>query len=111
MVPALQQPATAAPQPAAATWTTPRILVAAQAALWAGAFLFLVTALYATSQHRSAVQTIGKDSAPSIIAAEHIKSALSDMDANAVNELIAPPFKNAEAIKDFEARRWSSRTT
>ena len=38
---------------------------------------------------RSAIKTIGKDTAPSIIAAQHIKSGIADLDANAANKYVS----------------------
>jgi hypothetical protein len=71
--------------------------------------LLLVAVVVGTGVHRDAMKTVGKDSAPSIIAAQHIKSALADMDADAVNELLEPsptgPKPGSEAAKGYEARR------
>lgn len=67
--------------------------------------LLLVAVIAGASVHRYAMKTVGKDTAPSIIAAQHIKSALADMDADAVNELLGAPIAMATADKAYEARR------
>jgi hypothetical protein len=69
-------------------WTTPQFLHAGQACAFAAALLLMVTIIMGARTHRNAVQAIGKDSVPSIIAAQHIRAALADMDANAANELL-----------------------
>jgi hypothetical protein len=86
-------------------WNTLQILKVGRAVLLVAVALELIAMIAGIRIHRSAMQTIGKDSAPSIIAAQHIKSALADMDANAANELLAAPGAGAEAIKAYETRR------
>jgi hypothetical protein len=93
-----------APTPAS-RWNTPKILKASRAALLTFDALLLIAAIAGASIHRSAMKTVGKDSAPSIIAAQHIKSALADMDADAVNELLGASGKMPEAVKAYESRR------
>ena len=68
--------------------------------IWILDALLLITAIIGVRVHRGAMQGIGKDSAPSIIAAQHIKAALADMDADAANELLGA--QNREA---FDKRR------
>ena len=51
------------------------------------------------------MQTIGKDAAPSIIAAQRIRSSLADMDSNLANGLIGGPGEHPEATQAYEARR------
>jgi hypothetical protein len=77
-----------APVPAPATWTTPQILKAGLAAIWIATLLLMGAAISGARSHREAMKTIGRDSAPSIIAAQKIRAALADMDANAANELL-----------------------
>ncbi|MGC2661976.1 MAG: hypothetical protein WA324_28785 [Bryobacteraceae bacterium] len=57
--------------------------------------LFLIAVLGAGYVHREALQTIGRNSAPSIIAAQHIKSAVAAIDANAADELLVKPMEGA----------------
>jgi len=89
----------------AGKWNTLQILKLSRAALLILDLLLLLAIALGVGVHRSAMQTVGKDSAPSIIAAQHIKSALADMDANAANELLGPPGTMQEAIAAYESRR------
>lgn len=84
---------------------TPRILRQGLYLGWAFSICLMLNAILNAREDRQAIQTIGKDSAPSVIAAEHIKSALSAMDADAVNELLAAPGQAAQALKAYEERR------
>jgi hypothetical protein len=86
-------------------WNTLQKLKAGRIVLIALDALLLIAAIEAVRVHRDAMKTVGKDSAPSIIAAQHIKSALADMDANAANELLGPPGGMREAVKAYESRR------
>jgi hypothetical protein len=54
---------------------------------------------------RSAVKTIGRDTAPSIIAAQEISSALADLDASEASYLIGTRRHQATAQKTFEETR------
>jgi hypothetical protein len=67
--------------------------------------LFLAALFVGESKHHSLLQTIGKDAAPSIIAAQHIKVAIADMDAEAVDELLAKPGEAKAATDEYNARR------
>src|SRR5215831_13547473 len=93
-----------APAPEA-RWNTLQKLKASRAVLIAVDALLLIAGIPAARVHRDAMKTVGKDSAPSIIAAQHIKSALADMDASAVNELLRPPGTAPEAVRAYESRR------
>jgi hypothetical protein len=93
-------PVTAAPR-----WTTPRLLQTALLTIWALGLLFFLAALAGVRASRSAVQTIGKDAVPSILAAQRLKVSLSDLDANVVNELMVPPGASAGSIKGYVERR------
>ncbi len=86
-------------------WNTLQILKGSRAALIALDVLLLIAAIAGARVHRGAMKTVGKDSAPSIIAAQHIKSALADMDADAANELLGAPGAMSDAVKAYEARR------
>ncbi len=66
--------------------------------LWAfaGGIAFALLLLFsaaslAVNQSRDAIKTVGRDCAPSIIAAQRIRTALADFDANVVNQLICKP--------------------
>jgi hypothetical protein len=93
--------------PASATsrWNTLQILIAVRIALILSTVLLLFAVLAGVAVHRGAMKTVGKDSAPSIIAAQHIKSALADMDADAINELLSPASAEAANFRAYESRR------
>jgi hypothetical protein len=86
-------------------WNTPRILRAGRLSLLILDFVMLAAAWGVTSVHREAMKTVGKNAAPSIIAAQHIKAAIADMDAEAANELLDPPGAITESNDAYEARR------
>src|SRR5271165_821720 len=71
---------------------------------WAFSICLMLNAILNAREDRQAIQTIGKD-ALSVIAAEHIKSTLSAMDADAANELLSPPGHAVQAVKAYEDRR------
>ena len=91
--------------PAAVPWSTPRRLRAALAVICFASLLLFLAAFFGAKQHADAVTTIGQSSAPSIVAAEKIKAALSDMDANVANELIAKPGQDKDSTEGYERRR------
>ncbi len=99
--------ATMMPIPAAPArqWNTLEMLKAARAGLLACLALLLIAILVGVQVHRQAMKTVGKDAAPSIIAAQHIKSALAEMDADAVDELLLPPQAAADAVRAYEGTR------
>ena len=72
---------------------------------WAFTLCLTLIAILGAREDRQAIQTVGRDTAPSVTAAEHIKSALSAMDANAANELLIAPGHAAEAVKSYDERR------
>ena len=64
-----------------------------------------MTLVAAEGRHRAVLQTIGKNSVPGLIAAQHIKVAMADMDAEAANELLAKPGEAKAAAKAYETNR------
>lgn len=97
--------ATTIPVPAAPArqWNTLQMLKAGRAGLLACVVLLLLAILVGIGVHRDAMKTVGQDAAPSIIAAQHIKSALADMDVQAVDELLLPDAASG-AARAYEAR-------
>jgi HAMP domain-containing protein len=96
---------TSPPAARAERWNTLEILKASRIALVVLDGLLVIAAIAGARVHRDAMKTVGKDSAPSIIAAQHIKSALADMDADAANELLGAPGTTSDAVKAYESRR------
>ena len=85
--------------------TTPQLLKAGLYVTWGASLLLVITTISGIQRQRHAIQTVGKDSAPSIILAQRLKDSLAGMDANAVNELLVKPGENPRAIQDYEERR------
>jgi len=67
------------------TWNTPNLLKAGGVAVTFTAMLLMLTVIAGARSHRHQIQVIGRDSAPSIVAAQHISAALADMDATAAD--------------------------
>ncbi len=99
--------ATMIPVPAAPvrSWNTLEMLKAGRAALLVCVALLLIAILVGVGVHRAAMKTVGRDAAPSMIAAQRIKAALADMDADAVDELLLPPGAEAGIVRAYEAKR------
>lgn len=91
-------------QKALARYNTPQLLKGGLYLTWGASLLVLITTIAAVQGQRYAIKTIGKDTAPSIIAAQHIKSGLADLDANAANKLLVEIGKNPEAEKAYDDR-------
>jgi hypothetical protein len=91
----------------APVWTTPQILKTGLMGIWLTSLLLMVAAIVGARSHRHAMQVVGRDSAPSIIAAQHIRAALADMDSDAASELLTGINANAAATarQAFERRR------
>ena len=73
---------------------------------WIIAAVFCAVTMIGYAEHRHAVQTVGRDAAPSVVLAHKIKNAVLNEDADIVNYLIAKPGENYASIKDFH--KWSS---
>lgn len=91
-------------------WSTPRRMRAYQIVVWALAALLFIAGEGTLGRARAAMKTIGRDSAPSIIAAQEINSSLADLDSNAANYLIGNAQHRAEAMASFEKRRVQATT-
>lgn len=85
--------------------STPRQLFLLQVAILALAGLLLLVGEVTLNRTRAAMNTIARDSAPSIVAAQDIRFALADLDANAANYLIGTAFHRALAADAIEQRR------
>jgi hypothetical protein len=89
--------------PAAQAMPTPRRLRVHLAIVWFAAALVFLVGESALTTARSSLKTMGKDAAPSILAAQEIASDLADLDAFAGNYL----FKQGKdpAREGFEQKR------
>jgi hypothetical protein len=88
-----------------AKFNTPQLLKGGLYLSWGTSLLLLIATISGVQGQRHAIQTVGKDAAPSILNAIRIKDSLADMDANAANELLVKPGQNPEAIKGYNERR------
>jgi hypothetical protein len=99
--------------PRARFTTTPWLLRGALAAVVLLAGLFGAAVTVGADQHYRAMKKVGKDTAPSILAAQQIKAGLADMHANAANMLLQKPGRGGkdrlaaygQAAKDYDQRR------
>jgi hypothetical protein len=87
------------------TLKTPQILKLGLHSTWVMSVLLMSLAIAGVQTQRQAVQTIGKDAAPSILSAQGIKDSLADLDANVANELIARSGENPAAVKAYGERQ------
>jgi hypothetical protein len=87
------------------TAPTPARMKALLYAVWVIAGILFLVGEGALGSARAAMQTVGRDTAPSIIAAQSISSGLADIDANAGNYLLGTKIHQDEALKTFEKRR------
>jgi hypothetical protein len=86
-------------------WSTPRLLQAGLGLVWLAAIVALVVTSIGFAELRQAVQTIGRDTAPNISAAQDIRTSLADMDADAANELLGVTDASGASRQAFEERR------
>ncbi len=74
-----------------------------------GCFLFCLMSVITVKQHIHALETVGSDAAPSVIAAHQIKIGVASMDRALTDQLLSPPGhpQEAELVQDFEKDRIS----
>src|SRR5215471_3375293 len=85
--------------------TTPTRLKITLTGSWVLAAVLCVVILFGRAQHWHAVQTVGVDAAPSVVAAHKIKIYIEILDADLVNELLGKPGEMADYVKDFDKNR------
>jgi hypothetical protein len=85
--------------------TTPGRLRLWAAGVWVCAILFGWITQVAIDRHRREMQTIGKDSAPSIIAAQTIKWNIADLHGDVVLQYLGTPAEAADAERLARLRR------
>jgi hypothetical protein len=84
---------------------TPTRLKAFMYAIWALAAVLCAVGGLSLNGAWTAIKTVGKDTAPSIVFAQRISSSLADLDANAGNYLLGTRQNQAAAMVTFEAQR------
>jgi hypothetical protein len=70
---------------------TPRILRSGLYAVWGASLLLLLVSIAGVTSQRQAIKTVGKDAAPSILAAQQLRDSFADIDASLANELLLDP--------------------
>jgi hypothetical protein len=86
-------------------WNTLQLLRTIRIGLLALDALLLGAVLIGADVHRHAMQIIGNDTAPSIIAAQRIKAALAGMDADLAHELLVPSGQAVRSPGAYDDRR------
>ena len=89
----------------AAQLTTPRVMQLGLAALAASLILFWIVGADVIADAKQGVQTIGRDTAPSVIAAQQIRAHLANMDASAANVTLTRGDAQTQAWKDYAAEQ------
>jgi len=84
---------------------TPVLMWTGLGCVWAGLVLFFLAVHFGFTSYRSGVQKVCVDSAPSVVLAQNLKSALADMDANALDVLLLPNGQSADYAKIYTQRR------
>jgi hypothetical protein len=99
-------PRATTPQAASPGATTPQLIKQGMYGSAACALLLLLAVTSGTRTHRDAMEIIGRDTAPGIIAAQRVSASLAGMDAGAVNELLLYKDNQSHAAqKAFDDRR------
>lgn len=81
-------------------WNTLDRLTRSRTGLFALTAMLLAAIVFATHIHSEALTLVGKDTVPSIIQAQKIKTALADMDDDAADELLNPGGTRTAALFD-----------
>jgi hypothetical protein len=85
--------------------TTPDALKLGLGVIAALSVVFGLTVIAAGYEHRHGLQTVARDAAPSIVAAQAIKVELAAMHAYAADALFAGPGRDGPAVRAYEAQR------
>jgi hypothetical protein len=88
---------------------TPQILRSSLYAVWGASLCLLLISIAGVNSQRQAIKTVGKDAAPSILAAQQLRDSFADIDASLANELLLDPVKDRQKLNqvfvDFEKNR------
>jgi hypothetical protein len=86
-------------------YNTPKILQTSMFAIWGLGLLWIPVTIEAIGNQRAAVKTIAKDSIPSVMLAQRIIDAMSDMDTMVASELLSEVPKSKDKISDQDQPR------
>ncbi|MBV9894080.1 MAG: hypothetical protein JO020_07920, partial [Chloroflexi bacterium] len=92
-------------QGAARDRTTPQLLMLAMGGTWVLIAVVFLLARSGLSDVRSAAQTIGHDSEPSVLYARQIGLSLADMHASVANAFLLGPGHDADAWNTYQQER------
>jgi CHASE3 domain sensor protein len=81
--------------------TSPGQLTAALTACILGAIIMAFASWHSYAGLRHSVQTVGKDTVPSIVAAQHIRSLLADANANVMNAILTREPAGGVFMKEY----------
>jgi hypothetical protein len=79
-------------------FNTPQILRNGLYAVWGTSLLLLLFSIAGVTSQRQTIKTVGKDAAPSILAAQQLRDSFADIDASLANELLLDPVKNGQEL-------------
>jgi len=85
--------------------TTPGLLRASLAGLWMLVVFFAWSASVTIERHRQEMQSIGKDSAPSIIAAQSIKLNIAQLHGDVIRQFLGSPLQATDAAAQARVLR------
>ncbi|MDR3635422.1 MAG: hypothetical protein P4L84_16575 [Isosphaeraceae bacterium] len=88
-----------------AAQSTPGRLWVALVGIWVTVFVFFLAGRAGLNHHLEGVQTVGKDAAPSVIAAQRVKAELAGMYAAAGREFLMPEGQQGAAVRELDERR------
>jgi hypothetical protein len=82
------------------SYNTPKILQTSMLAIWGLGLIWIPVTIGAIGNQRAAVKTIAKDSVPSVMLAQRIIDAMSDMDTMVASELLSEVPKSKDKTQD-----------
>jgi hypothetical protein len=82
------------------TYNTPKILQTSMLAIWGLGLIWIPVTIESMQAQRAAVKTIAKDSIPSVMLAQRIIDAMSDMDTMVASELLSEVPKSKDKTQD-----------
>jgi hypothetical protein len=84
------------------TYNTPKLFQASMLAIWGLSLIWIPTTIGAIQNQRNSIKTIAKDAVPSVILAQRIVDAMSDMDTMVASELLGEVPKSQDKTQEPE---------
>ncbi len=82
------------------TYNTPKLFQTSMFAIWGLSLIWIPTTIGAIQNQRNSIKTIAKDAIPSVILAQRIIDAMSDMDTMVASELLGEVPKSQNKTQD-----------